>query len=227
MKVVALMPMKGHSERVPGKNLKLFNGVPMYQVMLEKLLACPSIHLVVINTDSQELKAQLQQYYPQVKVHDRPTELQGDFVSMNKLIAFDMQMEPADVFIQTHSTNPLLSEETLENAIGYFKEHRKEIDSVFSVTPLQTRLYWMNGKPVNHNPEELVRTQDLPVIYEENSCFFIFTADSFKTAGGKRIGRKPHMFAMSKLEAVDIDEPEDFVIAEMLHRSSSEIKREA
>jgi CMP-N-acetylneuraminic acid synthetase len=78
-------------------------------------------------------------------------------------------------------------------------------------------LYWQDGSPVNHNPTELLRTQDLPPVFEENSNFFIFSKTSFEEAGKKRIGLKPKMFEVNKIEAVDIDNPEDFIIAEQLY----------
>lgn len=226
MKVVALMPIKAHSERVPGKNFKSFDGKPLYAVMLEKLLATETIDKVVINTDSHDFIAELNEKYPAVKTHYRPEAIQGDMVSMNKIIAYDMENEDADVYLQTHTTNPILSVESLDKGLQFFISNKDNYDSVFSVTGMQTRLYWENGEPVNHNPNELIRTQDLPMIYEENSCFFIFTKDSFQKSGEKRIGLKPYMFPINKLEAVDIDNPEDFELAEMIYKmQNNELKK--
>ena len=81
----------------------------------------------------------------------------------------------------------------------------------------QTRLYWKNGTAINHNPSELLRTQDLPPVYEENSNFYIFSKDSFNNCGNNRIGLTPQMFEIDKIEAVDIDNPHDFIIAENLY----------
>ena len=92
-----------------------------------------------------------------------------------------------------------------------------KFDSVFSVTRFQTRFYWNDGTPVNHNPDELIRTQDLPIMYEENSNFYIFSRNSFKQNNNKRIGKNPYLFEMDKIEATDIDEPNDFVIAQKLY----------
>ena len=83
---------------------------------------------------------------------------------------------------------------------------------------MQTRLYKADGQAYNHNPEELLRTQDLEPLFEENSNFYIFTKESFLNSGKKRIGIKPFMFEIDKIEAVDIDEPQDFVIAESLYK---------
>lgn len=221
MKIVSLLPMKGNSERVPNKNLKDFAGKPLYHRTMDVLLASKYIDKVVVNTDSDAIKADLLKNYASgVIINDRPQEIVGDFVSMNKIIEYDISQIEADFYIQTHSTNPLLKTTSVDDAIEKMIALSNEgvYDSIFSVTRLQTRLYKGNGEPFNHNPEELLRTQDLEPLYEENSNFYIFTKESFENSGGKRIGNHPFMFEIDKIEAVDIDEPQDFVIAETLYK---------
>ena len=221
MKIVALLPMKGNSERVPNKNLKDFAGKPLYHRAMDALLGSKYIEKVVVNTDSEIIKKDLMDHYSEnVIIVDRPDEIIGDMVSMNKIIGHDVNEVPADFYLQTHSTNPLLKSSSIELAIEKMFELSKdnEFDSIFSVTKLQTRLYKSSGEPFNHNPEELLRTQDLDPLYEENSNFYIFTKESFVASGGKRIGFAPYMFEIDKIEAVDIDEPQDFVIAEALYK---------
>lgn len=215
MKIIALLPMKGNSERVPNKNLKDFNGKALFHHVLESLQNCKLVDEVIINTDSDKI-ADSATTFSKVKIHQRPQEICGDFVSMNEIINNDLDRSDGDIYIQTHSTNPLLKTETITNAIQEFKNSDK--DSLFSVTKLQTRLYWKDGKPVNHNPNELIRTQDLPPLFEENSNIFIFTKESFSNSGNKRIGVKPLMFEIDKLEAIDIDEPQDFILAETIQK---------
>lgn len=216
-KVIALLPMKGHSERVPNKNLRDFAGVPLYHAVMKSLLASPYISKVIINTDSELIKSDALANFDRVEVMDRPEAIQGDFVSMNEIIRYDLDHTNADHYLQTHSTNPLLSAETINAAIEAYFNGQEQHDSLFSVTRLQTRLYWEDGKPVNHNPQELLRTQDLPPVFEENSNFYIFSKASFLNSGEKRIGLKPILFEVNKLEAVDIDYPEDFELAEILY----------
>lgn len=221
MRIIALLPMKGNSERVPNKNLKDFAGKPLYHRVMDTLIDSKYIDKVVVNTDSEVIKADLEKYFQnKVIIIDRPQEIIGDFVSMNKVIECDINQVEADIYIQTHSTNPLLKTKSLDNAIEKMMELVKDeaFDSIFSVTKLQTRLYRENGLPFNHNPEELLRTQDLEPLFEENSNFYIFTKNSFNNANQKRIGTKPFMFEIDKIEAVDIDEPQDFIIAESLYK---------
>lgn len=219
-KVIALLPMKGNSERVPKKNLKNFNGTPLYQIILNKLLKSKIIDEVIVNTDCPNITESIQsKYKEQVLVRDRPDSIRGDFVSMNKIIENDLDNSDGEIYIQTHSTNPLLDVSSIDRALNKMLEISTSNDSIFSVTKIQTRFYDINGKAINHNPQELVRTQDLPPIFEENSCFYIFTKNSFKQSGGKRIGLRPLMFEIDKIEAIDIDNIEDFIIAEAVHKS--------
>lgn len=218
LKITALLPMKVHSERVPDKNIKNFCGRPLYHAVLSTLLQSKYIDKVVINTDSDIIKEDALKNFERVVIIDRPKEIQGDFVSMNDIIAYDLSKIEGEHFLQTHSTNPLLQTDTIDLAIGTYFKNLNQFDSLFSVTRLQTRLYWKDGVPINHNPNELLRTQDLPPVYKENSNFYIFSKKSFVDAGRARIGLKPQMFEISKLEAVDIDEPEDWGIAEVLYK---------
>jgi len=211
--------MKGHSERVPNKNLKTFVDKPLYHFVLEQILKSKYLNKVYINTDSENIIKDVNKHFPEVIIINRPTELIGDFVSMNKIIEYDLSQIEGDFFLQTHSTNPLLTVETIDKGIEAFFDNQDKFDSVFSVTKWQTRFYWEDGKPINHNPKELLRTQDLPGLYEENSNFYIFTKDSFIASDNKRIGVKPYMFEMPPMEAVDIDTEFNFKLAENIYRT--------
>jgi len=221
-KVIALLPMKGNSERVPNKNLKLFNGKPLYHWVLLELLKSKYIEQVIVNTDSPLIKENIiSSFSEKVIIHDRPDEIIGDFVSMNDIIADDLSKTDGEIYVQTHSTNPLLSIDSVDKAIAKMitESEKGDYDSIFSVTKIQTRLYDTEGTALNHNPQELIRTQDLPPVFEENSNFFIFTKTSFINSGNKRIGKNPLMFEIDKLEAIDIDEPQDFIIAESIFKT--------
>lgn len=217
-KIKVLVPMKGHSERVPNKNMRLFNGKPLYHWIVEIVLDSPYVSGVIINTDSEIIKEDALNNFDNIEIVDRPESIQGDFVSMNAVIAYDLNKSEGEHFMQTHSTNPLLKTATINKAIETYFENLENYDSVFGVTKYQTRLYWENGTPVNHNPNELLRTQDLPPLFEENSNFYIFSKKGFFNNDSQRIGKKPKMVEVEKLEAVDIDNMEDFIIAELLHK---------
>lgn len=212
--------MKGNSERVPNKNLKSFNGTPLYRVVLNSLTASSLIDKVIVNTDSLKIEEDIKENFStKVIVVKRPKSLCGDYVSMNKIIEHDISKFPSDLYLQTHSTNPLLKTETIESALKKMISLQRDDkhDSIFSVTKTQKRFYNKDATPMNHNPKMLV-TQHLEPIYEENSCFYIFTEKTFCDNEG-RIGSRPSMYEINKIEATDIDDPEDFVIAELLHKS--------
>lgn len=215
--LAALVPMKGYSERVPNKNTRDFNGRPLFHWIVATLEATPCVDEIVIDTDSESIAEEAMTEFD-VTILDRPAGLRGDYVSMNDIILHDVSQIEADVFLQTHCTNPLLRSETIVDAVDTFETAREEgFDSLFSVTPLQTRLWDERTQPVNHERDELQRTQDLTPIYEENSNIFLFTEGSVVNHEN-RIGDSPKMFPMDAHEAIDIDELIDFKVAEHLHR---------
>jgi CMP-N-acetylneuraminic acid synthetase len=217
-KIAALVPMRHHSERVPGKNYRMMAGKPMYAYIIESLLACPEISRVVVDTDSPDIIQGLGEHYPQVQVIERPEELRDGMIPMNTILLHDTAQVEADYYLQTHSTNPLLRPETISSAIQAFLSQRDQYDSLFSVTRWQTRLYWQTGEAVNHNPNELLRTQDLPPVFEENSCIYIFTRQKLAERN-HRIGEAPLMFEIDASEAWDVDEELDFTITELILQS--------
>lgn len=216
--ITALMPMRHHSERVAGKNYRPFgDGRALFEHALSALLECRYIDTVVINTDSPIVSSICQKKYKNVVIHERPMNLQDGNKSMNEIILHDLDRLSGDYFLQTHSTNPLVSAQRFEEAIETFFRNDQKYDSLFSVTKLQTRLWDDLARPLNHNKNILVRTQDLPPTYEENSCFYLFQRETMQRTG-LRIGQRPYMFEIGKLEAYDIDEEADFTLAEQLFR---------
>jgi CMP-N-acetylneuraminic acid synthetase len=216
-KIVALVPMRHHSVRVPQKNYRDFAGKPLYQRIIATLLVVPEIDYILVDTDSLEVKKGLAAEFPEVHVIDRPEDLRGDKVSMNEILIHDTGLIPADYYLQTHSTNPLLRSATVSTAIHTFLENTPEYDSLFGVTRLQTRLWDQVGQPINHDPNVLLRTQDLPPVFEENSCIYIFNRQTLLERRN-RLGVHPLMFEIPAVEALDIDEELDFTLAEMLYR---------
>ena len=207
--------MRHHSQRVPGKNYRPLAGKPLYQHIVETLLACPEIAQVVVDTDSPPVIAGLGRDFPQVLVLERPEHLRADHVPMNEILAYDTEQVQADFYLQTHSTNPLLRPQTVSAAIQALLAGYPAYDSLFSVTRLQTRLWDQLGRAINHNPAILLQTQDLPPVYEENSCLYIFTRQML-LARRNRLGDRPMMFSIEAAEAWDIDEELDFEITNFL-----------
>jgi CMP-N-acetylneuraminic acid synthetase len=217
---VALVPMRHHSQRVPGKNYRLLAGKPLFHYIIETLLSCPEIGQILVDTDSEPVMEGLRRTFPSVKVVPRPESLRADTVPMNDILIYDTTQVRENYFLQTHSTNPLLRPETISKAIQTFLAGYPSFDSLFSVTRLQARLWDQNGHALNHDPAILLQTQDLPPVYEENSCLYIFSRDNLLKRHN-RLGEHPKMFEIDAAEAWDIDEEIDFAIAEFLMRLRS------
>lgn len=220
-RVVALLPMKAHSERVKGKNFRDFCGKPLFRWVLDTLLSVDAIDRVVINTDAREILADNGLTdSDRVLIRDRKPEICGDLVSMNRVLADDVANVDADIYLMTHTTNPLLTADTVRSALAAFREAQAKgrADSLFTVDRIQARFYRADGSPVNHDPDNLVRTQDLEPWFEENSNLYIFTRASFAKTSA-RIGRKPMMYESPKFESIDIDTPADwdFAVAAARH----------
>ena len=213
-KIIALVPMRHHSERVPSKNYRPFAGRPLYHHIISSLLACPHVDSIYINTDSDLIMEDATRHFD-VRIIERPEHLRSDFTPMNDILLYDVTQVSADYYLQTHSTNPLLRSETITAAIEAFLNSSQH-DSLFSVTRLQTRLWYVDATAVNHDPDQLLRTQDLPPIYEENSCIYIFSRETLEERRN-RIGYRPLLFEIDRIESWDIDDEQDFRIAELLY----------
>jgi CMP-N-acetylneuraminic acid synthetase len=157
----------------------------------------------------------LRQHFPTVRVLERPAALRADAIPMNEILAYDTSQVEADFYLQTHTTNPLLRPETISRGLQKFLSHYPAYDSLFSVTRLQTRLWDQLTRPINHNLAILLQTQDLPPVYEENSCLYLFTRQNL-LARRNRLGERPLMFEMDADEAWDIDEELDFAVVDFL-----------
>ncbi len=214
------MPMRHSSERVPGKNYRELDGAPLFHHMVRTLEACPEVRQIVIDTDSPTIAGQCEEFFADIIVIDRPEHLLGGDVAMTEILRHDASVVDSDWYIQTHSTSPLLRTSTVSSGLAALEAAADHHDSLFSVTRLQTRLYDADFEPVNHDPAVLLRTQDLPPLYEENSGLYVFTREQI--AGGRRFGDRPLLFEIDPIEATDIDEEADFVLADTLHRLQRE-----
>lgn len=215
--VTALVPMKGHSQRVPLKNTRILGDVPLFYHILRSLSHAKQVTEILVDTDSNKIKELIRKDFPLVRIIDRPAELTGDKVPMTDIIEYDCQFIKTKHFLQTHATSPFIKTETIEAAISlYFKSLSEGIDSVMAVNRFQSRFYDSKKKPINHNPDIMLASQDMPEIYEDCSSFYISSVERL-LATKKRIGSNPIFFEMSKIESADIDTEEDFALCEAIY----------
>ena len=198
VKVVGLLPMRAHSERVPNKNIRDFHGRPLYHHILESLLACRYIDEVCIDTDSEFIMKDAPEHFERVRIVERPEHLRSGHTPMNEVLLHDVTQIDAGCYLQTHSTNPLLTPDTITRAIETFLDS-PEFDSLFSVTRWQCRLWDAQMRALNHDPDVLLRTQDLTPVYEENSNLYLFSK-SVLVERRNRIGARPLLFEINRLE---------------------------
>ncbi len=223
-KILALLPMKANSERVKGKNFRELNGKPLFRWILDTLLSMEEIEQVVINTDARNILEKDRIFESdRIIIRDRSSNLCGDMVSMNRIIADDLENTDADIYLMTHTTNPFLSVRTIRSCIDTFVERTQDgnADSVFTVNKIQTRFYREDGTPVNHDSKNLVRTQDLEPWFQENSTLYLFNKESFRKTHA-RIGENPYLYMSPKFESIDIDDHDDWEMAVVVGRYLTE-----
>ncbi|MFT4790286.1 MAG: CMP-N-acetylneuraminic acid synthetase [Paraglaciecola sp.] len=211
-KIVALLPMKANSSRVKGKNFREFCGKPLFRWILDSLLAVDEIDEVIINTDARAILAENGLVdTDRIRIRDRHKDICGDDVSMNLVLADDLTNVEADMYLMTHTTNPLLRPGTIQKAIQEFTlaQRERNVDSLFTVNKIQTRFYRQDCSPINHDLDNLIPTQNLEPWYEENSNLYIFTRESFAKTQA-RIGKQPMMMVTPDMESSDIDTPDDW-----------------
>ena len=218
MRIVALLPMKANSERVKGKNFRDFGGKPLFKWVLDTLLSVAEIDLIVINTDARHILAEHGLIdNERILIRDRNEEICGDLISMNLIIKDDIKNIDSDIYLMTHTTNPFLSRHSVEAAIEKFQIAVKSegADSLFTVNKVQDRFYDIDVQPINHDPANLIRTQDLDPWYQENSNLYLFSKESFYKTDA-RIGANPTMLVTAPYESTDIDTPDDWELGEVM-----------
>ena len=219
MKFTALLPIKSISQRVKNKNFKKLSNKVLFLWILEKLQKITYINEIIINTDNPEkVKKFLKKgKFSKLKLRKRKKSLIGHDVSMNKIILDDIKYSKNNLFLQTHSTNPLLSINFINKSIKLFIKNKNRNDSLFSVDVFQNRFYNQKIKPINHNLQKLKKTQDLSPIYMENSNLYIFSKKSFLKKKN-RIGVKPLINISPRMESFDIDNNDDWKLIKRLVR---------
>ena len=206
--------MRHSSERVPGKNFKKLGGKPLFCWIIDSIKQVSEISQIIIDTDSQTIRSIATELYPDILCIERPKGLCAPDLSMNLVLENTIKFAENEFILQTHSTNPFLSSETLDGAIKYFLNTDRS-KTVMSVQKIQARLWNKSHSPVNHNPHILQRTQDLEPIYLENSSFYLFSKKSFMENTSRLSEAFLHM-EIGGLEGWDIDEPWQWDVAEKI-----------
>lgn len=205
-KVVSFIPIKLNNQRLPGKNTMELEGIPLCKYIFNTVEQIDEINEKYVYCSDEKIK----QYIPEKLIFlKRDTYLDGFQVKGLEIIDRFVKNVDADIYVLTHVTQPFTKADSIRKALNNVLSG--EYDSAFSAVKLQDYM-WMNGKPLNYDMKNIVRTQDLDPIYMETGAFFIFRKEVF-TKLGQRIGNKPYIYEIDQFEAVDIDEAEDFEFA--------------
>jgi CMP-N-acetylneuraminic acid synthetase len=211
MKTVAIVPMKLNNRRLPQKNTKCFtNGKPLCYYILSTLLTVQGVDEVYVYCSNPDI----QEFIPEgVKYLRRSESLDQDTTKMNEVLQAFAAEVPADIYVMTHTTAPFVKASSMEKGLQAVVSG--EYDSAFAAQKLQNFL-WQDGAPMNYQMDNIPRTQDLPVLYEETSGFYIYK-NEVMTCWNRRIGEKPFIVEVGQIEGIDIDEAEDFMIADAIY----------
>lgn len=210
MKTACFIPIKAHSERVSGKNLRVLNGKKLYEYICQHAKEADVFDDIYIDTNSQEIMeyAEKQGF----NVIERKEELARNTANGNDLLVYHYTLHPEyDYYFQLFATAPYLQPTSIKECYDRLTIS-SDFDSCFTATENHS-FYWYAGTPINYRPCILPRSQDMLPVIEETTGLYGISKDALDKYRC-RIGRKPYIHAVSKFEAVDINTEEDFKIAE-------------
>ena len=209
MKIVGIMPLKLNNERLPGKNLMLLGDKQLFRHSLDSLVStgmCNDIYVFCSDESVGKYLPSNVNYLKRDIVLDLPSS------NFNQIFDAFSQIVDADIYVYIHATAPYISEQSMKDCIDAVKTGK--YDSAFCSTVIQDYL-WSNGKPLNFDPSNLPRSQDLAPIYRETSSIYVFTKKMYQKLH-RRIGVNPFIKVVGYRESVDINDKDDFLLAEAL-----------
>jgi N-acylneuraminate cytidylyltransferase len=224
MKTIAFIPARGGSKSIPLKNIKLFCGKPLIYWTIKAAVETFEIDEIVVATDNLEIELTVNAFsFDKVSVYRRGKENAEDTSSTESVMLEYISknnVPNSDRFILIQATSPLLTKTNLENGLKSFKEN----DSVLSCVRCKRFLWSEEGKPLNYNYTNRPRRQDFDGFLMENGAFYISSVGDI-VKSKNRISGKIGISTMPEFTAVEIDEEEDWIIAESLMRRFIEVEQ--
>lgn len=220
MKVVAFLPAKGSSSRIDSKNLKLLDGKPLFLHTLEKLCKCDFIDDVYLDSESEEILSYAKGLG--CKFIKRDPSLASNSTDGHSLFMNEVMAVEADIYIQILGTSPFIEAETIRTAVEKLTLG-SEYDSVVLVRK-EKQYTWDSDKKPNYTLERIPNSVDLPdTIIETMGLYVVRREAAIKTK--RRIGEKPYLIDATALEAVDVNWPDDFELANLIAAGQRESQR--
>jgi CMP-N-acetylneuraminic acid synthetase len=215
MKIAAFVPIRLNSKRVPGKNFRTLGNKPLMVHILDTLLKVSRINEVYVYCSSDKIIPCLPHG---VKYLQRSADLDKDETLGEEIYDAFVNEVYADIYILAHATSPFIKYTTIENALSHVLNSGN--DSAFSAERVQT-FAWYNGKPLNYSLKKIPRTQNIQPVFIETSAFYIFKRDVWRKEK-QRIGNNPYISLVDKIEGMDIDDPDDFEMAEIIYKKEKD-----
>ena len=213
MKIKAVIPIRKGSQRVKDKNLRPFANTNLLELKIRNLKASGVFDEIIVNTDSDEaIEIAVRS---EVSYHRREPYYASSKCSGSEFFQHLGIVTDTDVFAYCPVTSPFVSVETMKKCVDLFKQN-EECDCVSTVSDVKEFL-WLNGSPVNYDKNNAPNSQNLPDIKALNFGFTLVKRESL-IQNRNIIGNNPLFVTTSEIEAVDIDTPLDFYIAEHIYK---------
>lgn len=219
MKVVAFLPAKGSSSRIENKNVKLLDGKPLFLHTLDKLLACSFIDGVYLDSESEDVFNLAQDR--RCHLLRRNPDLASNTTDGNRLFMNEVAHVEADIYIQILCTSPFIEVETLKKGIEALSDNPKYDSAV--LVKKEKQYQWKEGRP-SYDIDNIPNSVNLDDITVETMGLYIIRREAaLKTQ--RRLGDSPLLLEASPLEAIDVNWPADFELAEVIQAGRREKDR--
>lgn len=209
MKTVAFVPIKLNSQRVPHKNILQLGRHELCWYIFDVLKAVRGIDEIFVYCSDESIREHIPEGVTFLK---RDPYLDGDTVKGFEIYERFIKEVDADIYVLSHATSPFISTDSIQTALNHVISG--ENDSAFAARRIQNFL-WDETGPLNYDPNDVPRTQDIKPVFSENGAFYIFRKEVF-TEHRRRIGFNPFIRELDNIESVDIDEPDDFAMAKVI-----------
>ena len=214
---IAFIPIRCGSKSIPFKNIKEFCGKPLVYWVLEALQNSTNIDQIFVATDCQEIKLVVNDFrFDKVKVYDRESKNANDTASTESVMLEFItkhNFDKDDLFLLVQATSPLTQTKDFDEALETLKN--RNADSLLTCVRTK-RFYWNNdGKPYNYDYKNRPRRQDFDGMLMENGAFYISTIENI-IKEQNRLGGKIAIYEMEEFTAIELDEEDDWIIAEKL-----------
>lgn len=211
MKYLGYVTVRLNSTRVPQKSIREVGGIPLIERAIATLNQVDAISDSILYCSDEIIKSYIepQQRYTFIK---RSKHLDADDTTFNEVLESIIDNLDTDFIVYLSCTSPFIKAATIQNMI--YQIENSGYDSAFAATEAKT-FCWFNNKPLNYNPSNVPRTQDIEPVIIEASSLYIFQKELFKT-NKRRIGFNPYIKIVDAFEGWDIDTPDDLKMAELI-----------